>query len=159
MKHILFAIALIFVGNVSAQTLKNFHLKNLQNETRSYQDLKGETLTLLDFWATWCKPCTKAIPELNKIYDLYTNKGVQIIGINCDGPRSASKVVPISNALRIKYPVLIDINSEVMNELKLQTFPTLVIINAAGNIVWIHEGYSNGDAEIIKAEINKLLQK
>jgi len=142
---------------VKAQTVNNFQLKTLDNETRSFADLKGEKLTLIDFWATWCKPCLKAIPELNKIYDVYKSKGVEIIGINCDGPRSVAKVAPLSKSLQIKYPVLLDINTEVMNDLGLQAYPTLLLVNSDGKIVWTHEGYVNGDAEIIIAEIEKNL--
>jgi thiol-disulfide isomerase/thioredoxin len=142
---------------VRAQSVQNFQLKDLENQTRSFTEIKGEKLTLIDFWASWCKPCLKAIPELNKIYEEYKNKGVEIIGINGDGPRSVAKVAPLSQSLQIKYPVLLDINSEVMNNLGLQAFPTLLLVNSEGTIVWIHEGYVTGDAEIIVSEIEKAL--
>lgn len=145
------------VNIANAQTISNFQLKDLENTSRSFTELKGEKLTLIDFWATWCKPCNKAIPELNKIYDLYKEKGVQIIGINCDGPRSISKVAPLTKSLQIRYTVLTDINSEVMKNLNLSAFPTLIMVNAKGKIVWIHEGYAEGDNLRITAEIDKYL--
>jgi thiol-disulfide isomerase/thioredoxin len=46
---------------------------------QSYENLKGEKLTLIDFWATWCKPCIKAIPGLNEIYKEYKVKGVNLL--------------------------------------------------------------------------------
>jgi len=151
-------ICTIFAGvNLNAQTVRNFEFKDIENNTRSFNELKGEKLTLIDFWATWCKPCNKAIPELNKIYDTYKTKGVEIIGINCDGPRSVSKVAPLSKSLQIKYPVLLDINSELKTDLNLIAFPTLIIVNTEGKVVWVHEGYVTGDAEIIIAEIEKNL--
>ena len=152
---ILFATISVCVG---AQSINNFELKDINNETRSYNELKGEKITILDFWATWCKPCTKAIPELNKLYDEFKAKGVQIIGVNCDGPRSISKVAPISKLLNIKYPVLIDLNASLVKELSIQAYPTLVILNSKGKVVWIHEGYVNGDAELIASQINKLIK-
>ena len=107
MKTILMMACAIFsYTSLSAQNVKNFELKDLENNIKSFQELKGEKLTLIDFWATWCKPCNKAIPELNKIYDTFQSQGVEIIGINCDGPRSVSKVVPLSKALKIQYPIL-----------------------------------------------------
>ena len=144
--------------SLTAQHVKNFELKDIENNFQNYNDLKGDKLTLIDFWATWCKPCTKAIPELNKIYDLYKAKGVEIIGINCDGPRSVSKVGPLSKSLQIQYPVLMDINSDIQTELNVTAFPTLLIVDNSDKIVWVHEGYVTGDSEIIIAEIEKLLK-
>lgn len=155
---LIMSCAIFSYFGVSAQNVKNFELKDIENNIRSYNELKGEKLTLIDFWATWCKPCNKAIPELNKIYTLFKNKGVQIIGINCDGPRSVSKVGPLSKSLNIQYPVLIDINSELKTELNILAFPTLILVDTNNKIVWIHEGYVSGDAEIITAEIEKLLK-
>ncbi len=154
---LIIACALFSYYGLTAQNVSNFEYKDLENNTRSYNELKGEKLTLIDFWATWCKPCNKAIPELNKIYDLYKSKGVEIIGINCDGPRSVSKVAPLSKSLQIQYPVLLDINSELKSELNILAFPTLIIVNSKGKIVWIHEGFFSGDTEIIISEIEKHL--
>ncbi len=158
-KILIFACALFAYYSLTAQNVSNFEYKDLENKTRSYNELKGEKLTLIDFWATWCGPCNRAIPELNKIYDLYKSKGVEIIGINCDGPRSVSKVAPLSRALKIQYPVLLDINSELKSELNVLAFPTLLMVNSKGKIVWIHEGFVSGDTEIIISEIEKHLKR
>lgn len=155
---IIMACALFSFSGLTAQSIKDFEYKDIENNTRSYNELKGEKLTLIDFWATWCKPCNKAIPELNKIYDLYKNKGVEIIGVNCDGPRSVSKVAPLSKSLQIQYPVLLDINSDLKTELNILAFPTLIIVNSEGKIVWVHEGFVAGDTEIIISEIEKHLK-
>ena len=73
---IIISVALILsIGVLKAQTVSDFQFKNIENKTQSYNELKGEKLTLIDFWATWCGPCKKAIPELNIIYDLYKSKG------------------------------------------------------------------------------------
>jgi thiol-disulfide isomerase/thioredoxin len=155
---IIMACAIFSYTISSAQNVRNFELKDIENNHRSYNELKGEKLTLIDFWATWCGPCIKAIPELNKIYDIFKSQGVEVIGINCDGPRSVSKVAPFSKSLNIKYPVLIDINSDIRNKLNILAFPTLIIVDANNKVVWIHEGFVSGDTEIIIAEIEKLLK-
>jgi len=151
-------ITMLCVVNVSAQKVRNFKLKDIENNSKSFADLKGSKLTVIDFWATWCKPCVKAIPELNKIHDTYKDKGVAFIGINCDGPRSASKVAPLSKSLQIKYPILLDINSEVKTELNLYAFPSLIIVNDDNKVVWVHEGFVSGDEKAIIQEIEKLLK-
>ncbi len=155
---LLFAALLLFNGlELHAQQVRNFTYRDLQNTSRSFNELKGEKLTLIDFWTTRCKPCRKAIPYLNKISEQYKNKGVNVIGINCDGPRSISKVSPLSKSLNIQYPILLDINNELLNDLNLSAYPTLIIVNPKGKIVWIHEGFVTGDEEVILSEIEKRL--
>lgn len=156
---ILFFVLLYSGITAKGQQVRNFVLNDIQNKSRSFNELKGEQLTLIDFWASWCKPCKKAIPELNKIYTANKNRGVNLIGINCDGPRSASKVAPLSHALQINYPVLIDLDAQLMKELNLSAFPSLLIVNSSGKVVWIHEGFLPGDELIIQEKINSYLAK
>ncbi len=145
------------VGTTIAQKLPQFELKDTENNIKSYDDLKGAKITLVDFWATWCKPCLKAIPELNKIYDEYRSAGVEVIGISCDGPRSTAKVAPMVGTLQIKYPVLLDVNSDIVNNLNLANFPTLLAVDPSGKILYTHEGFETGDEIEIRKEIEKLL--
>lgn len=158
MKLILCATIILFSSYLQAQKVADFRLLDSQNAMRSFSELKGEKLTVIDFWATWCKPCVKAIPELNTIYENYKEKGIAFISINCDGPRSIAKAIPMGNSLKINYPLLLDINSDVKNQLNLSAFPTLIIINPEGKIVWIHEGYGNGYAEEVTKELEKQLK-
>jgi len=159
MKNLVMITLLFFpFMTTHAQNVLNFQLRDLDNTQQSFNELKGERLTLIDFWASWCGPCLKSIPELNSIYETYREQGVEIIGINCDGPRSISKVAPMVRSMKIQYPVLIDLNSDVKNELNLMAFPTLIIVDPDGKILWIHEGFVAGDTEVIIAEIEKHLK-
>ncbi len=161
MKTVMIILSFVLISGygANAQQVRNFVLNDLQNKSRSFDELKGEKLTLLDFWASWCKPCNKAIPELNKLYSKFQGKGVNLIGINCDGPRSVAKVAPLSKSLQIEYPVLLDMNAELMNDLNLSAYPTLLMVNSSGKVVWIHEGYVPGDEMVIQKEIEKQLSK
>ena len=145
--------------SVNAQVVKNHTLRDVDNQTISLYDLKGESITILDFWTTWCKPCRKAIPELNKIYDQYKEKGVSMVGINCDGPRTVAQVPGVTRSLQIQYPVLMDINSDIPNSLNLSNFPTLIILDQKNKIKYFHEGFVPGDEEEIISAIDKLLKK
>ena len=155
MKTFYLVIAFCIISGLQAQSIKNFSLKDTQNINHSYEELKGEKLTVIDFWATWCKPCLKAIPELNILYNEFKDKGLAFIGINGDGPRSVAKVGPMSKSLQIAYPVLLDIDTTVKTQLNLSAFPTLILVNQKGKIVWIHEGYVSGDEKEIKSQIEK----
>jgi len=150
---------LILLTNfVSGQRVGDFSLENIDNELVSLEDIKGSKLTIIDFWATWCKPCTKAMPKLNSIYNNYKDQGLSLLGISCDGPRSIGRVAPVANSLKIDYPILTDIDCEVMNSYHFQAFPTLIILDENNDIVWVHEGFINGDEIEIEKEIVERLK-
>ena len=137
----------------------DFSLRNTDNELVSYSELKGENLTVIDFWATWCKPCISSMPRLVELYAEYRDQGVEFIGISVDSPRNLSKVKPFSSSLGITYPVLLDSNSELMGELNVTAVPTLIIIDKNDRIVDMREGFHAGDEEIIRQEIEKYLKE
>ncbi len=137
----------------------NFRLKNLNNRTVSFNSLKGEQFTVIDFWATWCKPCVKSIPKLVEMSDEFEDQGVQFIGISIDGPRNLAKVKPFARSLGMNYPILLDVNSEVMAKLSVRAVPTLLIVNANNEIVYVHEGYKAGEETEIREKILKLLSE
>lgn len=123
----------------------------------SYQDLKGENLTVIDFWATWCKPCIKSIPKLVEMSDELSSEGVQFIGVSVDGPRNLNKVKPFSKSLGIDYPVLLDTDNSVMARVGVRAVPSLIVVNSDDEIVYFHEGYGPGEEQMIRQEILKHL--
>jgi len=159
MKKILILIVFLHPLIASGPSVIDFKLKNLNNRFTSYSDIKGETLTVIDFWATWCKPCIQAIPKLNEINEDFKQKGVAVIGINVDSPRNAAKVKPFARTYKISYTVLRDPNSEVATDLNVSVFPTLYIVNSKNEIVFSHEGYRPGDEKLIRAELERLLKE
>jgi cytochrome c biogenesis protein CcmG/thiol:disulfide interchange protein DsbE len=140
-----------------ARKIVSFSLKNLENKQSSYTELKGKKLTIIDFWATWCKPCLKSIPKLKKLYEKYKEQGVQFIGISIDSPRNLSKVKPLTKSLGISYPILLDLNSELATKMQVSVVPTLLIINEKDEIVIVHQGYRPGDEKVLEEEIAELL--
>ena len=159
MRAFVIAILLVlgFSGLGYSQVVKNYTLQDIENNKVSLYDLKGENITVLDFWTTWCKPCRKAIPELNKIYAEYKGQGIEIIGVNCDGPRTTAQVPGVSRSLEIEYPVLVDVNMDIANSMNIGNFPTLIIIDNKNKVKYFHEGFVPGDEEDIIAAISKLL--
>ena len=142
----------------TAQTVRDFSLENLDGEWMDYNDLKGEQLTIIDFWASWCKPCMKAMPEIEKLYQTFKDDGVNVISINTDGPRSISKVLPLSQTLNVTYPILSDINNDLTSELNISVLPTMLVVNSDGKIIWRHEGWTSGDEAKVEQHIKEALQ-
>ena len=148
------------VGPVDAQgKVYDFSLKNTDNQIVHLSDIKGEKITVIDFWATWCQPCIRSLPRLVELSEEFAEKGVNFIGISIDSPRNLAKVKPFARSMGISYPVLLDSNSELMGDLNVTAVPSLLILNEDNKILYMHEGFSAGDEEIIREEIEKGLQQ
>jgi len=153
---ITFCVISLFSSDLHAQE-PYFHLQDLNNDWKHYEDVKGEKLTVIDFWATYCQPCIRSIPELNNMAEEFKDQGVRFIGISIDGPRNQSKIQPFVNSMGIGYTILKDINSEVMTDMNVTSVPTLLIIDSEGEVVYTHEGFRPGDEKVIRKEISKYL--
>lgn len=150
------AVLLLFTINTLGQE-PEFRLKNLDNQWKEYNELKGKRLTVIDFWATWCQPCVRSIPLLNEMAEEFEEQGVRFIGISIDGPRNQSKIKPFIQSIGIDYPIIRDVDSELMSDLGVTAVPTLMIYNAEGEMVYFHEGFRPGDEQIIREHIDKFL--
>ncbi len=150
-------VSFAFFISPAPSKVANFRLNDLESKSKTYAELKGKKVTVIDFWATWCKPCVRSIPKLVKLHEQYKDRGVQFIGVNVDGTRNLPKVKPMAHSLGIKYPVLLDVNNQVMTDLKVTQIPTIFIVNERDEIVAFHQGYRPGEEEILEKEIQKLL--
>lgn len=159
MKRILPLLILFFIASASKAQLPNINVRDLDKNWISLPEMKGEKLTIVDFWATWCKPCVLAIPKLNEIYQDYSGRGVNFVSVNVDGPRNQAKVKPFAKAMGVSYPILLDPNQELVNELNVSAYPTLIVFNSKGKEVFVHEGFNLGDEKIIREELEKLLEQ
>jgi len=154
--QILSIIMILFSTSWSGQNVHNFRLQDIDNKWQQYAQLKGENITVLDFWATWCSPCAKALPKLNEMYNKYQDKGVQFLGINIDSQKNDAKIKPFVKTYQILYPVLKDPNSQLASRLNVTNIPTLLIVNSENEVVYRHQGYRFGDEKIIEEEILKI---
>ena len=85
-----------------------FSLKTPTGENVTLASLSGK-LVLVDFWATWCAPCVKAMPEMQRLHDAYAARGFSVVGVSIDDD-GAKKVTPFLAKSRVKftYPILLD---------------------------------------------------
>ena len=157
MRYIQLAMLLLFFSSAESADVQDFKLRDINNKRVAWTEIKGEKLTIIDFWATWCKPCIKSIPELVRIHEDFSSEGVAVVGINVDNPGNSAKVKPFSNNMGIPYPVLLDSNSEVMVSLNVNLLPTLLLVDVNDNIIYRHQGYRKGDEVKIREEIRKIL--
>lgn len=111
----------------------DFTLVNIEGKNVSLSDYKGKVV-IIDFWATWCAPCRKGIPDLIELQKKYKKK-VAVIGISLDGANTKAGVPDFVNKMGINYPVVY-FNDKVLSDYGgINAIPTTFIIDKKGNIV------------------------
>ncbi len=137
--------------------IPNLDLKLLNGKKTTVYKLLESGPLLIDFWATWCKPCKIVMQHLNQYHNEYKEKGFKIVMINQDTPRSLGKVKAYINSKNYDFLVSIDPNQQIAKKLNGQIMPNLILINQDGTIQWRHQGYMPGEEKEIKAQIELLL--
>ncbi len=132
----LFARQYLVVAETSKQAPQlNFSLPDLADKPQSVTQWQGKIL-IINFWATWCPPCLKEIPEFIKLQDEYKDKGVQFVGIAIEEKQPVEDYL---KRIKINYPVLIGGEGATMLAQQLgnviNTVPFTVIINQQGQIM------------------------
>ena len=108
-----------------------FLLKDLTGKTWKFSDLRGKVV-LLNFWATWCPPCRKEMPDLEALYEKFSPQGLVILGISDDEP---GKVRPFIRDRNVTFPVLLDRGGKVSKALVVEGIPKTFIYDREGKLV------------------------
>ncbi len=135
----------------------DFTLEDINDEEIRLTEVLENGPVLLDFWATWCRPCKQALPLFAAIYDDLKDQGFTLLAISVDDTKSMNKVKPYVKSNEWEFPVLYDPTSEVLKSFRGRTVPHAVLISQDGRIVKTWIGYHSGEEEEVRAEIMKLL--
>lgn len=142
----------------SAQ-LPSVTLKSLSGKTVRTDTLynNGRPI-IIDFFATWCKPCNR---ELNAIHEVYSEwqkeTGVKLIAVSIDQAQNIDKVKPLVDAQGWEFEVLLDPNGEFKRALGVQMIPYTLIVDGKGKIVYKHNGYTDGAEEELIEKVRELI--
>ena len=159
-KLILTAIcAMIFIGaqaQLPKVTLKDINGKNVVTDTLSNN---GKPF-IIDFFATWCKPCNRELDAISEVYDDWRDEtGVKIIAVSIDQAQNINKVKPLVDNHGWEYDVLLDPNSDLKKALGIQMIPYVLIVDGKGNIVYRHNGYTDGAETELIEKVRELLKE
>tara|TARA_Y100000994_G_scaffold78478_1_gene64791 strand:- start:473 stop:967 length:495 start_codon:yes stop_codon:yes gene_type:complete len=116
--------------------MSDFSLKNMKGEAVSIEEFRGRK-TLINFWATWCRPCRKEMPMLNGVFLSQDPTDFSVVGIAIDKPE---KVIQFVAELGIDFPIMVgqseayDVMKDLGNE--ALTLPYTILIDEEGKVVW-----------------------
>lgn len=147
--------------------IPDFLLESQSGEMVSLSELKGQVV-VVNFWATWCRPCLVEMPLLEAMYQDYKEQGLTILGINIEDARGATKkaaIDQVSGNMRLSFPILYDSEKNVMRNIEKYLLynnmglPTTLFIGRQGKTRYLHQGYRKGDETMYIEVIKELLQE
>ena len=142
-----------YKGNITDLYLNFIDLNNKRHTLKSH---KGEVL-LINFWATWCPPCVKELPSLNRLQEKINNKNFNILAVNIG--EETNTVKKFLSKMDIKFPVLTDPHAESVEPWKLIAFPSSFVIDKHGIIRYGLFGGLEWDNKEVVTVIENLLKE
>lgn len=162
---LLFALLILSISAYSAdensKSLPDVTVKDMKGTQVNIKNLSNDGKPMIiNFWATWCKPCLQELDEINKKYDTWQKEtGVKVVAVSLDDSRSSKKVAPLVKARNWKYDILIDENSDMKRTMNVSNPPHTFLIDGKGKIVFEHNGYSLGSEDELYEKIKELTSK
>ena len=114
-----------------ARKKADFTLTDLQGKSWTLHELHGKVV-LVNFWATWCPPCRKEMPDLDALYKRFKNQGLVILAVDDE---DASKVKPFLTERPVTYPILLDPGRKVNDLFHIKGIPKSFVYDRKGKLV------------------------
>jgi peroxiredoxin len=111
-----------------------FTVRDLSGKAVSLGEFKGKVV-LLNFWATWCAPCAKEMPSMERLYQAYRAKGLVIVGMSVD-TSAPQEVKAFAQKLKITFPILHDRDSIVSRHYSIPGVPVSYLIDRKGRVAY-----------------------
>ncbi|TMA34730.1 MAG: TlpA family protein disulfide reductase [Deltaproteobacteria bacterium] len=132
----------------------DFSAPGLAGGTVSLATYRGKVV-FLDFWASWCGPCAKALPALDQLRKEFKPGDFQVIAVNLD--RDPKLAVKFLSKRPVGYPSASDPNGTVPQRFGVDSMPTSFLIDRSGVVRHVQRGFRDGDVAPLREKIQKLV--
>ena len=140
-------------AQISGRKAPGFTLPDMAGRSVNFAQYDGKVV-LVDFWATWCPPCRRSIPDLSELHGKYSNRGFEVVGISLD-QAGVDKVALFAEQMKIPYTVVMG-NMQVATDWNVgSAIPIAFLIDRKGEIVDRLVGYQ--DKSVLEEKIQKFL--
>jgi peroxiredoxin len=130
-----------------------FKVTTTSGQAVTLTNYKGSVL-VIDFFASWCQPCTKSIPHIIELNRKYGKQGLQILGMSLDEDKD--DLIEFIKPKKLNYPVALA-NEELQTDYGLHSIPTIVLIDKKGVVAEKYMGLTDETSKKIEATIKRLL--
>jgi peroxiredoxin len=113
----------------------DWQLTDAEGKTHALSEYRGKVV-VLDFWATWCLPCTAIMPRMQKLHEKFASSGVVVFGVNA---WENSDPVALMKKKGFSYELLLK-GEGIAEAYKVTTLPVVYVIGTDGKVIYCHEG-------------------
>ena len=166
-KHFFLVVLLLISGFVMAQEpakksdIPSVNVKDIDGKQLNTSTIKNDGKPMIiDFWATWCKPCVASLNGMSEVYAEWQEEtGVKIYAVSIDDTRTMSSVAPFVAGKGWDFTIILDPNSDFRRAMNVNNVPHTFLIDGNGKIVMQRNTYTPGDEEKMYEELKKLVGK
>ena len=161
MKRLFCLAALMAVVATACAQLPKINVKDISGKSIATDTLNnGGRPFIIDFFATWCKPCNRELDAIAEVYDEWVEEtGVKIFAVSIDQAQNINKVKPLVDNHGWDYEILLDTNGDFKRALGIQMIPYTLIVDGQGNIVYKHNGYTDGAENELIEKVRELVKQ
>jgi len=131
----------------------DFNLEDQDGNFMKMSDFKGKVV-IINFWATWCPPCRKEMPSMQRAWEKLKQEGIVMLAINVG--EDSDQIFAFTAEYPVEFPLLMDRDSSVVRQWNVRGLPTTYIVNPAGKIVYQAIGDREWDSDEIMNQIRRL---
>lgn len=111
----------------------DFAYPTLDGDTIALSDLRGEVV-LLNIWATWCPPCVREMPSMQRLYETYGDQGLRIVAVSVDAPGALGDVRNFVDQFGLEFDILLNPGGGIQDTYAVTGLPTTWLIDRDGRI-------------------------
>lgn len=155
------ALVLALFGDIATPLVRrgadapDFDLPRLDEGRITLGELEGR-IVLVNFWATWCRPCEEEIPAMERLYEALAPDGFELVAVSVDQDRS--EVEAFQRRLGISFPIALDPDQVVSRRYQTTGYPESLLVDASGRVVERYVGPRDWDHPSYVERIRRLMR-
>jgi len=138
------------------QQAPGFTLLTLDGGRASLADHRDK-LVVLNFWATWCQPCTVEMPSLEALWQRYRDRGLIVVGVCVDRGAPKALLEPYVRNLKLTFPILLDPDSKTSDRWRVTALPATFLVRPGGEVAGVAMGAREWNSDEMRALVERLL--
>jgi len=157
-KNLTILLICFSIYGFSQESIPNISIKSINGKSIQSKDLilSGQ-VTVISFWATWCKPCLEELDAISDEFDLWKQQvDFKFIAISVDDSRSSSRVNSFVKGKGWPFDFYLDTNQELKRAMNITEIPFMIVIDKKGRIAFRHISYIQGYEQTLFEEIKKV---